>query len=551
MNNFFQIYKDLIIKNKFVRLNKKIFNHNFERLQSNSKILVEFNAFHYSHCYMSLIANYLAKKNSANIVAFDNYKLTSHKFENNLSKKLKWIIGKFLRLNFFKIYKSFGVNEFIYPNINYLDLLKAKRLQKKILKNLIKKSDVIKIKIVNILLGDLIYDGFLKFFTLETLDIKSNDFKKYLLEFIAIYFYWKKYLTKNDVKCIVGVHGHYAYGIIYRIAFQKKIEVFTTMGGRIFKLDKTNPYNFDDYKYFKKNFSVFSKKQKKIARVLAKNIIKKRFEGEVGKNIKELITTKSAFSKKYNKKSRFLNKNNKIKILIATHQLGDACNFWGTNFFPDFYEWLKFLNKLTKNSKYEWYIKDHPYYSDLKYASSLDRTSQLTKRLVKENNNLIHLPNNISHHQIIKEKIDFVLTIYGTIAFEYAYFNIPVILATKNCPNYISKINITPSNINEYKKILKNLENTKIKIKKNDVLDYFFMRYVYNDYDIFFEKHSHFINKKNNWDDYDTVKFYEYWVKNIDLNKKKKMFEIFDKFYKSKKHTVDLSHNQKLYKKIF
>ena len=29
------------------------------------------------------------------------------------------------------------------------------------------------------------------------------------------------------------------------------------------------------------------------------------------------------------------------------------------------------------------------------------------------------------------------------------------------------------------------------------------------------------------------------------------MFEIFDKFYKSKKHTVDLSHNQKLYKKIF
>jgi len=56
MNNFFQIYKDLIIKNKFVRLNKKIFNHNFERLQSNLK----FYGLHNSH--------------------FTNYNCKHHKF---------------------------------------------------------------------------------------------------------------------------------------------------------------------------------------------------------------------------------------------------------------------------------------------------------------------------------------------------------------------------------------------------------------------------------------------------------------------------------------
>ena len=39
---------------------------------------------------------------------------------------------------------------------------------------------------------------------------------------------------------------------------------------------------------------------------------------------------------------------------------------------------------------------------------------------------------NTSHHKIISEGVDFVLTVYGSVAIEYAYFGIPVINATKN-----------------------------------------------------------------------------------------------------------------------
>ena len=551
IKSIIKVYNNLISKNKFINFNKKNLNDEFKKTKKHSIILIEFNAFYHTHCYMSLIANFLIKKNSAKLVAFDNYKLTAHKFEDNFIKKLKRTFGKFFKLNFFKIYDSFGVCEFIYPKNDPDCFLTANKLQRKILKGLINKSDVLKIKIDKVSLGDLIYDGFLKFFSIETIDINSYKFKKYLLEFIIIYLFWKKYLNKNKVESIIGVHDHYAYGIIYRIAINKKIEIFTTMNGKIFRLDKNNLFNESDYKYYKKNFSNLSRQQKQKSRKLAHKIIKKRFEGKIGENIKELTTTKSAFGKRYNNKVNILNKNKKIKILIATHQLGDTCNYWGRNFFPDFYEWLKFLSKLAKESNYEWYIKDHPYYSDLKYAKSLDRTSKLTRKLVKENKNLIHLPSNISHHQIINEKIDFVLTIYGTIAFEYAYFNIPVILATKNCPFYDSNINVTPSNIKEYKRILMNLKNTKVKIKKNDVLDYFFMRYVYNDYDIFFRKHGDFLKTKKNWDDYDTVKFYDYWVNSIGSNELKEMYENFDNFYQSKEHALNLSHNQKLFNRTF
>ena len=135
---------------------------------------------------MSLIANFLIKKNSAKLVAFDNYKLTAHKFEDSFIKRLKRALGIFFKLNFFKIYNSFGVSEFIYPKNEPEYFLTANKLQRKILKGLINKSDILKIKIDKVSLGDLIYDGFLKFFSVETIDINSYKFKKYLLEFIII-----------------------------------------------------------------------------------------------------------------------------------------------------------------------------------------------------------------------------------------------------------------------------------------------------------------------------------------------------------------------------
>ena len=39
-----------------------------------------------------------------------------------------------------------------------------------------------------------------------------------------------------------------------------------------------------------------------------------------------------------------------------------------------------FLGSITEKTNYDWYIKDHPYYYDLKYATSLDRTYELSKK---------------------------------------------------------------------------------------------------------------------------------------------------------------------------
>ena len=86
MKNIITNFRNLIIRNKFIKFNQDAFDNKFKKL--NKKILVEFNAFHQTHCFMSVIANYLAQKNSANLVAFNNYKLTAQNFEESIFKKM-------------------------------------------------------------------------------------------------------------------------------------------------------------------------------------------------------------------------------------------------------------------------------------------------------------------------------------------------------------------------------------------------------------------------------------------------------------------------------
>ena len=81
-----------------------------------------------------------------------------------------------------------------------------------------------------------------------------------------------------------------------------------------------------------------------------------------------------------------MKQNEKIKVLIATHNIGDVHNAFGKTYFEDFYEWLIFLGSISEKTNYDWYIKDHPYYSDLKYATSLQRTYELSKKIEKNLN---------------------------------------------------------------------------------------------------------------------------------------------------------------------
>ena len=153
-------------------------------------------------------------------------------------------------------------------------------------------------------------------------------------------------------------------------------------------------------------------------------------------------STKSAFKKTKTKLNQ-LQKNKKISVLICTNCFYDNPHAYHGLFFTDFYEWLKYLGKISHISNYNWYIKPHPDY--------LPGTMEIIKQLSKNFNNIKILNPEISFLNI-KKHIDYVLTTYALHEF---LLGINVINADKYNPHCSFDFNLNPQNLNEYRKLTK------------------------------------------------------------------------------------------------
>jgi hypothetical protein len=518
--------------------------------KSHGIILIEFNKFFSVHPFLSLISNFLSEKYNYEIKAYDNFTLTTKEFSTSFLQKIKWQIGKKFNLKTWRLYRLFGVKEFIRPYKKNADK-QTNDIINNILNNLKSKEDIHKIKYKEVLLGDLIYDGYLKLYNNFTIDLSDTRFRKYVKDFILLAKFWDNYFLNNDIKFIIGCHPYYAYGLILRISLlHNKIIAYFIMSGKIYHINKIKFFGGLHYLDYKFLFSKIPEEQKELAFTEAEKSLKARFSGKLGSIIKDIFPTRSAYHNNYIANERVLKKNKKIKILVCTHQLGDCVYAYGPNLFPDFYEWLVFLDKISRYTDYDWYIKDHPPYDKLKVIKSFNRTYELTKNLFKNNLKFTYLNPNTSHHQIINEGIDFVLTIYGSVAFEYAYLGIPVLTATKNCTTAPYNFNIHSVSIQDYENKIKNLSKLNFKINKKEILEYFFMHQIYNDSDCLFYKYTSFLDDNNTWDDYDTLKFYEFWMQNIDYSETNEMKKILNKFFDSKDYTLNLFHNPNRLNKI-
>ena len=76
--------KNTLVRKKYINFNKKIFK-NYSK-KSNSKILVEFNAYSSIHILSSFLSNFLSKKTNSKIVAFENYSLLSYSFSRTVKR---------------------------------------------------------------------------------------------------------------------------------------------------------------------------------------------------------------------------------------------------------------------------------------------------------------------------------------------------------------------------------------------------------------------------------------------------------------------------------
>ena len=519
---------------------KKINQKNINR---KDVVLLEFNSFNIIHIIFSYFSIYFKKKNY-HIVSFYSHILMTYNLLPNLKQRFFRTISPLLNLGFFGVYKSFGVNKFIFPKINKSIVFKSDKKFKEIYESIKSKNDILSININNIYLGDLIYDTYLTRNGNQkpTIDFKENDFKDFLLDFIKLFYFWIDYFEKNSVKAILSTHGCYTMGIPVRIALNKDILSLEVKENRLKRLTKKNLFYSCEAENYPHMFKKLPPERHTKALYSAEKRMEERFKGS---NEDLPYVTRSAFSEKNVILSK-IKQNDKVKILILPHDFIDAPHSGGLFPFPDMFEWMKFLANMSKKTKkYDWYLKTHPRMGE-KWEWYQEFTRINVSKIIQDSN-IVTLDPNTTHNEIIKSGINVVLTIFGTAAHEYAYKNIKVINGGDTNPHFSYNFNRHVSNYDEYEKLFTNLEDLEFEIDKKKVLEFYYVHYIYCDKNWFFD-YDHLLKKLNNYHLQWTEKIYDYWILNSEKKENfEKSFQIkIENFIKSKDLVFTLDHNKNI-----
>ena len=524
-------------QNQFVSHNRNVFKK-LQEVKKKSLILVEFNGWQPFHVACSYIINVLKKKHKSKIIAYSNNEILFNKKKNKFFNELKWCLASTLNLKTFKIYKSFNVDGFL----NVDSVFKKKEIDLNystdIFNSINSLKELEKLKVNDILIGDIMYDTYLKKHNLPTIDIKSQKFNIFFHEFLDNYFFWINFFKKNNVKAVIASHGVYSFALPLRIAIHKKINSYVPNEAKLYNLlyapknKHVSPTALNQENiFFKKIFNSFSQKKKMEVLTTGKRIF--------------LESKKKDFDYFYLKKKKLNNRvristKNKSGVLIMTHSFFDSPHVYGHNLFSDFYEWIIFLSDLSKNSNYKWFIKPHPNSFHLNY--------DVLNNIKKKYNNIKIINQNYSYSNYKKLGIDLILTVFGSVSKE-AFGHKILVINSSNCNPYKNfSFCLSPEKKEKLKQTILNYKLYKKKFfnkkkAKDDLFIYYYMDKIYFSRNYLIDDFDKFIEKKvGGRKSLYTMDFYSFWIKNFSKRKHISTLKCLKKFINSKNYLLSQIH---------
>ena len=480
---------------RFIAHNKKVFGRK-QRPTAGSRpvVLMEFNSMHSAHIAYSYLAKVLASEHGAAIKAY------TPRSSSGFAGRAQFQLGKIAGHNDFGVYQSFGTEDFIEIYLTSAQKSRALDMQRQILPRLATKWDLEALEIEGVWVGDLFYDSYLMDYKRPTIEKDSPEFQAALLDSIGLFVFWQEYFDSHDVQAVNASHCVYNLAIPLRIAVWRGIPAYQANIHHIYRLDSKNLFAYNDFFNYRKIFSRLPRELQAAGIETARERIRRRFTGEVGVDM--IYSTKSAYGAA--REHRLLRESPRKKILIATHCFFDSPHSYGNNIFPDFYEWLDFLGKTSEETDYDWYIKTHPDY--------LPGTMEIIKTFVARYPKLTLLPSDASHHQIIAEGIDVALTVYGTIAFEYAALGVPVINASQNNPHIAYDFNLHAKDAEDYRRLIHGIQEMNFPIEVSSVYEYYFMKNLFFSWDIFFKSFDSTVSGLGGYNNLFTALVYDRWL---------------------------------------
>jgi hypothetical protein len=432
-----------------------------------NKILVEFEQPSNNIIALSELLPYLLEKYDASALAYMMYKKTKISF---ITRKIRYFFSVSRRLLGSDLLEfSYDVDK---ANTYYPEIQEIRNRVHNI-------HDLMSLTINGILIGDLVYDRYLAINHVPTVEINSKLFNECLDECLFYFFRWQQYLSKSEIKALCVSHSVYHFGIPLRIAINREIEVFQVSVEAVYRLSRNRQFAYMEEFDFHRLFESLPEDVRQKGIEDAKHQLVQHCTGKLSSAVPYL--TVSSFNNEPIK-IRKDDASDKITVLVATHDFYDSPHVFGEFFYSDFFHWLHRLGEISNETNYEWLIKTHPYLRG--------DGREILKKLCNQYPKFTLLGQDVSHNSILAKGVDFALTVYGTIAMEYACFGIPTINASINNPHESYKFSMTPKDKDEYEDLLYNLDSQKIDLNYDEVFEFYFIKHilrekswVFKDYD--------------------------------------------------------------------
>ncbi len=354
-----------------------------------------------------------------------------------------------------------------------------------------------------IVIGDLIYDTYLRRTNLPTIDSNSIVFRQVLAEAISLVDFWVYQFAKGNVAAVCVSHCVYLGAIPGRVGVHFGVDVFQVNTDAIYRVTTEFPHAYTDFVNYKEEFLKLPDGIRKNGLALARERLDRRFSGEVAVDMP--YSTKSAYSLDSQPANSLIIKSERLKVLVAVHDFFDSPHSYGNNFYPDFYIWLKKLNQLSLQVNYDWYIKTHP---DIQGPGET-----VLNDFLLQSNGFTLIPADTSHHDLIRDGIDCVLTVFGTIAMEYPYLGKTVVNASRANPHVAYDFSITPVDKIDYETTILNLKQfCSTTSSKNEILEYYFMHNIQRLQNWVFLDVERFLDEIGGPKDSTSSKVYSYYL---------------------------------------
>jgi len=337
----------------------------------------------------------------------------------------------------------------------------ARAWASEIMSSIHSKSQLIDLRLDTLIVGDLVYDTYLRYKPAATVDIQ-DVFLIELLEWLYdLYHRLSNYLENNKIDAVVTSYTSYIqHGVLARLALAKGIPVYSlgAINQLVVRPTIEFPFhtrNFHRYKEFFRNYSSLEKGRQK-----GRELIQQRFAGVIDQATSYMA--KSSFHSHV--QGKVFPESERPRALVMGHDFYDSPHVYGDMVFADFYEWITFVFEKAKASPYEFYYKPHP--------NGLPDNATLNEDLRKRFPYIRFLDKNTSNLQILSEGIDIAFSVYGTVAHEFAYMGVPVISAGVN-PHESYSFNFCARSRAELESFI--LELQKMTIDKAEIEDFCFV----------------------------------------------------------------------------